>query len=70
MGEDKKDYGFEISIKENTSWGIVHKSFFNSYPKVDRASVIVEVVEYLSENCHEDYVKAVKILREKRRSNS
>ncbi len=66
MGDEKKVLSFEISIKEETSWGLVHKLFSNSYPNADRAHVIVEVVEYLSGNYHEDYVKAVKILRRKR----
>ncbi len=66
MGDEKKVLRFEIAIKEETSWGLVHKSFSNNYPNVDRAHVIVEVVEYLSGNFHEDYVKAVKILRRKR----
>ena len=66
MGDEKKVLRFEIAIKEETSWRLVHKSFSNNYPNVDRAHVIVEVVEYLSGNFHEDYVKAVKTLRRKR----
>ena len=37
MGEVKKYYGFEISIKENTSWGLTGKTFSNNHPNVDRA---------------------------------
>ena len=70
MGEVKKNYGFEISIKENTSWGLTGKKFSNNHPNSDRARVIVEAIEYLSKNCHEDYLKAVKILREKKKSIS
>ena len=70
MGEVKRDYGFVISITENTGWGLTGKTFSDNHPNADRARVIVEVIEYLSKNCHEDYVKAVKILREKKKSNS
>jgi hypothetical protein len=66
MSEEKKIYSFEITIKENTSWGLIHKTFSNDKTNVNRVDVIVEVVEYLSKYCHEDYVKAVKILRKKR----
>ncbi len=65
MGDEKKVLRFEIAIKEETSWGLVYKSFSNNYPNVDRAHVIVEVVEYLSGNFHEDYVKAEIIVKEK-----
>ena len=63
MEEEKRILEFEITVKEQTTWGLNHKTFSNKESKVNRAAVIIEAVEYLRENFHEDYVKAVKKLR-------
>ncbi len=65
MGEEKQDLEFEITIKERTSWGLIHKTFSNTKIKVDKAQVIIEVIEYISENYRADYIRALKFLRGK-----
>ncbi len=70
MEEEKKILELEITIKEKTSWGLSHKTFSNREIKNNRVAVIVDVIEYLSENYREDYIKAVRILRKKKGSDS
>ena len=57
---------FEIILKEKTKWGVVIKNFSNNKINVERSEIIVQFIEYLRENCREDYIKAVKILRQNR----
>jgi len=65
LGENKETLDFEITIEEKTNWGVIVKNFSNKQIKVDRAAVIVDVIEYLSKNWRKDYLRAVKMLRER-----
>ena len=65
MEEKEKTIELEITVKERTSWGLIGKTFSNHELKINRAAVIVEVIDYLSKNYPEDYCQAVNILRKK-----
>jgi hypothetical protein len=64
--KDEKTIELEITIKEKTGWGLVSKTFSDNKLRDNRALTIVQLIEYLSKNFHEDYIKAVKILRGKK----
>ena len=65
MEEKRELLEFEIILKEKTNWGVVIKNFSNNKINVERTEIIVQFIEYLRENCREDYIKAVKILKKK-----
>ncbi|MFZ0456728.1 MAG: hypothetical protein WCE54_03755 [Ignavibacteriaceae bacterium] len=66
MTEENRVIELEITIKERTTYGISGKTFSDSTLKEKRALVIVNLIEYLAENYHEDYIKAVNILRKQK----
>ena len=66
MGKKRELLEFEIILKEKTDWGVVIKNFSNNKINVERAEIIVKFLEYLREHYREDYLKAVKIFRQKR----
>ena len=66
MAEDNRVIELEITVKERTTYGISGKSFSDGSLKEKRALTIVQLIEYLAENYHDDYIKAVRILRKQK----
>jgi hypothetical protein len=68
MENKEKILQFQILVSEKKSYVEITKAFSMNSSSI--ASVIVDVIEYLKKNYYEDYLEAVKRLREKRRNGS